>query len=98
MLRACGLARQECWRGRVRHRVLDGGWLQEPAQVKRSKRGQRALQKPAAVWAMTRVTRRAWSRTRPPTKRPPGRPPAELRLWLYELEYQAGPWSRPRRV
>jgi hypothetical protein len=34
----------------------------------------------------------------PHLKRPPGRPPAEPRLWLHELEYQAGPWSRPRRV
>src|SRR3712207_4556057 len=34
----------------------------------------------------------------PYLKRPPGRPPAEPRLWLHELEYQAGPWSRPRRV
>jgi hypothetical protein len=30
--------------------------------------------------------------------RPPGRPPAEPRLWLYEFEYQAESWSRPRRV
>src|SRR5919112_3055910 len=34
----------------------------------------------------------------PYLKRPPGRPPAEPRLWRHELEYQAGPWSRPRRV
>ena len=34
----------------------------------------------------------------PYLKRPPGRPPAEPRLWLHALEYQAGPWSRPRRV
>src|SRR5918994_164368 len=34
----------------------------------------------------------------PHLKRPPGRPPAEPRLWLHEIEYQAGPWSRPRRV
>jgi Transposase DDE domain group 1 len=34
----------------------------------------------------------------PHLKRPPGRPPAEPRLWLHEMEYQAGPWSRPRRV
>ena len=34
----------------------------------------------------------------PYLKRPPGRPPVEPRLWLHELEYQAGPWSRPRRV
>jgi len=31
-------------------------------------------------------------------QRPPGRPPAEPRLWLYELDYQAESWSRPRRV
>lgn len=31
-------------------------------------------------------------------KRPPGRPPAEGRTWLYELAYRAGPWKRPRRV
>lgn len=34
----------------------------------------------------------------PYVHRPPGRPPAEPRLWLYELEYQAESWSRPRRV
>ena len=34
----------------------------------------------------------------PHLKRPPGRPPAEPRLWFHEMEYQAGPWSRPRRV
>ncbi|HSW27849.1 MAG TPA: IS1380 family transposase [Longimicrobiales bacterium] len=30
--------------------------------------------------------------------RPAGRPPAEGRTWLHELSYQAGSWSRPRRV
>jgi len=30
--------------------------------------------------------------------RPAGRPPAEPRLWLYELTYQAESWSRPRRL
>lgn len=30
--------------------------------------------------------------------RPPGRPPNEPRLWLYEFAYQAESWSRPRRV
>ncbi len=30
--------------------------------------------------------------------RPPGRPPAEPRLWRYEFQYQAESWSRPRRV
>ena len=30
--------------------------------------------------------------------RPPGRPPAEPRLWLYEFAYRAASWSRPRRV
>ncbi len=30
--------------------------------------------------------------------RPPGRPPLEPRLWLYEFAYQAESWSRPRRV
>lgn len=30
--------------------------------------------------------------------RPPGRPPAEPRLWLYEFDYQAESWSRARRV
>src|SRR3954471_5290301 len=34
----------------------------------------------------------------PHLRRPPGRPPAEPRLWFHELEYQAGAWSRPRRV
>jgi len=31
-------------------------------------------------------------------KRPPGRPPAEGRLWLHELKYRAGSWSQSRRV
>src|SRR5262249_7855941 len=31
-------------------------------------------------------------------KRPPGRPPAELRTWLYEMSYRAESWSRSRRV
>jgi hypothetical protein len=31
-------------------------------------------------------------------KRLPGRPPVEPRMWLYELTYQAEPWSRARRV
>ena len=30
--------------------------------------------------------------------RPPGRPPAEPRLWLYEFAYQAESWSQARRV
>jgi hypothetical protein len=30
--------------------------------------------------------------------RPPGRPPAEGRLWTYELRYRAGSWSRERRA
>ena len=30
--------------------------------------------------------------------RPPGRPPAEGRTWFHELSYQAGSWSRSRRV
>ena len=34
----------------------------------------------------------------PYLSRPPGRPPAEPRLWLYEFAYQAESWSRPRRV
>ena len=34
----------------------------------------------------------------PCMKRPPGRRPAEPRLWLYELRYQAETWDRPRRV
>src|SRR5918998_137937 len=34
----------------------------------------------------------------PHLKRPPGRPPAEPRLWLHEMDYQAGAWSRARRV
>ena len=37
-------------------------------------------------------------RIAPYLHRPPGRPPSEPRLWLYELEYQAESWSRPRRV
>jgi hypothetical protein len=31
-------------------------------------------------------------------KRPPGRPPAEGRLWTHEIEYRAGSWSHARRV
>jgi hypothetical protein len=31
-------------------------------------------------------------------KRPPGRRPAEPRMWLYELCYQAMSWDEPRRV
>ncbi len=34
----------------------------------------------------------------PSLMRPPGRPPAAPRLWLYEFEYQAERWSQPRRV
>lgn len=34
----------------------------------------------------------------PYLRRPPGRPPAEGRTWLHELTYQAGTWSRSRRV
>ncbi len=34
----------------------------------------------------------------PLMKRPPGRPPAEGRVWTHELEYQAGSWDRTRRV
>ena len=34
----------------------------------------------------------------PPMKRPPGRRPAEPRMWLYELRYQADSWDKPRRV
>ncbi|MEE4349390.1 MAG: IS1380 family transposase [Pacificimonas sp.] len=31
-------------------------------------------------------------------KRPPGRRPAEPRMWLHELRYQAASWDAPRRV
>ena len=34
----------------------------------------------------------------PYLRRPVGRPPGEPRTWLYEMEYQAKSWSRPRRV
>src|SRR3954465_5640647 len=34
----------------------------------------------------------------PHLKRPPGRPPAEPRVWCHEMDYRAGAWSRPRRV
>src|SRR5918911_879076 len=30
--------------------------------------------------------------------RPPGRPPAEPRMWFHEMDYRAGAWSRDRRV
>jgi hypothetical protein len=35
---------------------------------------------------------------KPYLKSPPGRRPAKPRTWTYELEYQAGSWSRSRRV
>lgn len=31
-------------------------------------------------------------------KRPPGQWPAEPRMWLYELRYQADSWDKARRV
>jgi Transposase DDE domain group 1 len=31
-------------------------------------------------------------------RRPPGRPPAEPRVWFHEMTYAAGAWSRERRV
>jgi hypothetical protein len=34
----------------------------------------------------------------PHLRRPPGRPPHELRTWLHEMTYQAKSWSAPRRV
>ena len=34
----------------------------------------------------------------PCMKRPPGRRPAQPRMWLYELRYQADSWDKPRRV
>jgi DDE family transposase len=34
----------------------------------------------------------------PHLRRPPGRPPAEPRLWCHEMEYRAGAWSRARRA
>jgi len=34
----------------------------------------------------------------PCMKRPPGRRPAEPRMWLHELTYQAESWDKPRRV
>jgi len=34
----------------------------------------------------------------PHLHRPPGRRPAEPRTWFHEMQYQAGTWSRPRRV
>ena len=34
----------------------------------------------------------------PHLRRPPGRPPAEPRMWFHEMDYQAGTWSRARRV
>jgi hypothetical protein len=34
----------------------------------------------------------------PNVSRPPGRPPKEPRTWVHELAYQAGSWSRQRRV
>jgi hypothetical protein len=34
----------------------------------------------------------------PHLRRPPGRPPAEPRVWFHEMIYAAGSWSRLRRV
>jgi len=34
----------------------------------------------------------------PHLRRPPGRPPAEPRAWVYELSYEAVAWERERRV
>jgi len=34
----------------------------------------------------------------PHLRRPPGRPPAEPRVWCHEMDCQAGAWSRARRV
>lgn len=34
----------------------------------------------------------------PYLKRPRGRPPTEPRVWLHEMTYRAGTWSRERRV
>ena len=34
----------------------------------------------------------------PYLRRPPGRPPADGRVWFYELTYRARKWSRERRV
>lgn len=34
----------------------------------------------------------------PHLRRPVGRPPREPRTWYHEMQYQAGTWSRPRRV
>lgn len=34
----------------------------------------------------------------PHVHRPAGRPPAEPRIWLYEMSYRAEAWSRARRV
>lgn len=34
----------------------------------------------------------------PHMRRPPGRPPAEPRVWFHEMSYRAGAWSRERRV
>jgi Transposase DDE domain group 1 len=34
----------------------------------------------------------------PHLRRPPGRPPAEPRVWCHEMDYRAGAWSRCRRA
>jgi hypothetical protein len=34
----------------------------------------------------------------PHLRRPPGRPPAEPRVWCHEMQYRAGAWSRERRA
>ena len=40
------------------------------------------------------LERMAW----PHLKRPPGRPPAEPRVWFHEMTYRAKSWSKARRV
>lgn len=48
--------------------------------------------------ARLRGNRRLDRLAEPYMRRPRGRPPSEGRTWTYELRYQAGTWSRERRV
>lgn len=48
--------------------------------------------------ARLKTNRKLENLAAPLLKRPVGRPPAEPRTWLHELNYQAASWSVPRRL
>lgn len=59
----------------------------------------RALEVESFLYVARLKTNAALERLAAPLlTRPPGRPPAEGRLWTHELEYKAGSWDRARRV